>query len=208
MKKILYVVLHGSVNSHRYHHVMNTWGKNVDVLFYSDNEDLDKRIIKVSDRTDYGSNEEKHINVFKFLSNKNKEYEWFFFCDDDTFVNISKMNQFLVNLNQNEIYGSVLSETWPEDRSLKYCSGGAGYLIHNNLIGSISDRIKNMNTGFADVTLGLCLREMGITITNSDYFKSQSPEFYNVHIDDVKNYITFHYIKNMDYMLKLHNSVE
>jgi hypothetical protein len=208
MKKILYVVLHGSANSHRYHHVMNTWGKNVDVLFYSDSEDLDKKIIKVSDRTDYRSAEDKHVNVFKFLYKEKNNYEWFFFCDDDTFVNTPKMDQFLVNLNQNEVYGSVLSETWPDDRSLKYCSGGAGYLIHRNLLVSISDHIKNMNTGYSDVTLGLCLREMGIIITDSDYFKSQSPEFYNIDIDNVKNYITFHYIKNMDYMLRLHNCVE
>ena len=79
MKKILYVVLHGSVKSERYYNVKETWGKDIDILFYSDYEDVDKKIIKVSDRTDYGSNEEKHVNVIHYLSENNNDYEWFFF---------------------------------------------------------------------------------------------------------------------------------
>ena len=44
MKKILYVILHGSMNSSRYFNVKETWGKNVDCLFYSDHEDIEKNI--------------------------------------------------------------------------------------------------------------------------------------------------------------------
>ena len=69
MKKILYVILHGSINKERFYNIKETWGSNVDTLFYSDYEELDKNIIKVSNRNDYHSNEEKHINVLKFVNN-------------------------------------------------------------------------------------------------------------------------------------------
>ena len=65
MINILYCVLHGSVHPDRYNNVINSWGKDQNLLFYSDTEDPDKNIVKVTDRTDYHSNEEKNVNVFK-----------------------------------------------------------------------------------------------------------------------------------------------
>ena len=96
MKKILYVILHGEVYKERYHNIKDTWGKDKDLLFYGDYEDIDKGIIKVSENKSYRSNEEKHINVLKYFNeNSNYNYEWFFFCDDDTFVNVNKLEELL-----------------------------------------------------------------------------------------------------------------
>ena len=196
MKKILYVILHGSVYKHRYDNVMNTWGKNKDVLFYADYND--KNVIKVSDDVSYNSNEEKHINIIKLLNdNNNYDYEWFFFCDDDTFVNTTKLENSLDTFDPNFVNGSVIN-SWASDFSLSYCSGGAGYLINRNLLGKIN--LKNHKTGWSDVSLGLSLRESKIESLNSTLFNSQPPEFYNIEINDVKNYISFHYIKTEDKM--------
>lgn len=196
MKKILYVILHGSVYKHRYDNVMNTWGKNKDVLFYADYND--KNVIKVSDDVSYKSNEEKHINIINLLNdNNNYDYEWFFFCDDDTFVNTTKLENSLDTFNPNFVNGSILN-TWQNDPSLNYCSGGAGYLINRNILGKIN--LKNHKTGWSDVSLGLSLRESKIECINSTLFNSQPPEFYNIEISDVKNYISFHYIKTEDKM--------
>jgi len=198
MKKILYVILHGIVNKNRYNNVMNTWGRDKDVLFYADYNDDDKNVIKVSENTSYFSNEEKHINVIKFLNQNNKyNYEWFFFCDDDTFVNTNKLEDSLNTFDLNVVNGSVLN-TWKNDPSLYYCSGGAGYLINHNILGKIN--LKNHKTGWSDVSLGLSLRETKIECINSKLFNSQPPEFYNIEINDIKNYISFHYIKTEDKM--------
>lgn len=200
MKKILYVLLHGSMNPDRYFNVKESWGKNVDCLFYSDHEDNEKNIVKVSNRTDYHSNEDKHINALHYVSKNIKDYEWFFFCDDDTFVNTKKLEEFVDTLDKEFVHGSVISGTWPGDTSLSYCSGGAGYLIHSELLSKITQHVRILNTGYSDVTLGLFLRELGIKSIDYNFFKSQSPSFYGISVDDVSNYITFHYIKTIDDM--------
>jgi len=173
IKKVLYVLLHGSINPQRYYNVKESWGKNVDCLFYSDHNDVDKNIIKVSDRTDYHSNEEKHINSLHYVSTNIKDYEWFFFCDDDTFVNTQKLEGLLDTFDKNSIHGSLLDEgNWPMDKSLNFCSGGAGYLIHSELLTNIIEHIKILNTGCSDVTLGLHLRTLNIKSINHNFFKS------------------------------------
>jgi len=204
MKKILYVLLHGSMNPDRYDNVKETWGKNVDCLFYSDHEDLEKNIIKVSNRNDYHSNEEKHVNAIHYVSENIKNYEWFFFCDDDTFVNTKKLENLLDTFEIDSIHGSLLNEGhWPGDRTLDFCSGGAGYLIHHKLLETIHSNLRILNTGCSDVTLGICLRNLGIKSMDHLYFRSQPPSFFNVPINETKNYITFHYIKTKHEMENL-----
>lgn len=200
MKKVLYVILHGSIYKDRYHNIKDTWGKSKDCLFYSDYEDLDKNIVKVSDRTDYHSNEEKHINSLHYVSKNMKDYEWFFFCDDDTFVNTKKLESLLDTLDKKSVHGSLLEGTWSIDPTLNYCSGGAGYLINSSLLSEIIEKVKVLNSGFSDVTLGLILRDLGVKSINYDFFKSQPPHHYGISMYETHNYITFHYIKDMGEM--------
>lgn len=195
------------MNPQRYTNVVDTWGKNVDFLFYSDHEDIDKKIIKVSDRTDYQSNEEKHINIIQYVSDNITGYDWYFFCDDDTFVNTKKLESFVVDLDKNCVHGSLLPGTWSNDKSLNYCSGGAGYLLHTDTIKLIRPNVRSFSTGFADVTLGLILREMNIKSINYHLFCSQPPEYINVPVTEVKNYISFHYIKTYEKMTELFNNI-
>jgi hypothetical protein len=54
--KILYVIMHTQNQNERYDNVMNTWGRDVDCIFYSDHEDLNKNIIISSNDTSYKSN--------------------------------------------------------------------------------------------------------------------------------------------------------
>jgi hypothetical protein len=60
-----------------------------------------------------------------------------------------------------------------------------------------------VNSGYSDVTLGLYLRYLNISILNSDLFKGQAPDFYGYDYESINNYVTFHYIKTMEGMNKL-----
>jgi hypothetical protein len=206
MKKILYVILHGSVNKNRYFNVMDTWGKYVDCLFYSDHEDKEKNIIKVSDRKDYWGLEEKHINMFKILSAEYLNYDWYFFCDDDTFVNTKKMTEFLDECDTNCVYGCLIN-CYPNMKDLFYHSGGAGVLIHRKILDIVSKNINTKNTNFADVTLGIFLKENKITMKHDDRFHSEMPFSYGLKFNDAANNITFHHIKTKEEMVNLMNNV-
>jgi hypothetical protein len=204
MKKILYVILHTCTRPDRYEGIVNSWGKDVDFLFYSDCDNEEKKIVKVSDNTTYSSNEPKHVNVIKYLVENDYQYKWFFFCDDDTFVNTDKLEQNLDSFNKTQIHGSVLKGTWGTDPSLEYCSGGAGYLINYDVLNILGQHIKIKDTGYSDVTVGMFCKELNIELKNYDTFRSQNPKFYNLENDVIKDFFTFHYITSED-MLKLYN---
>ena len=204
--KILVSILHGSMNPDRYDNVIKTWGKDIDHIFYSDHEDLEKNIIVVSDKTHYFSNEEKHINALKYVNDNKPDYDWFFFCDDDTFVNVNNLIEYTKTANDAMVHGSVLKKTWPSDPHLVYCSGGAGYLISKKILSEVCKTIEVTNTGYSDVTLGYKLRDLNILSSDDFRFKSQTPSFFNLEINECCKYITFHYIKHFDEMDKLYNS--
>ena len=204
MNKILYVILHTCKRPERYDGVVNSWGKDVDFLFYSDCDDNDKKIIKVSDDSTYSSNETKHVNVIKHLGENDYQYEWFFFCDDDTFVNTKNLENRLDSFDKEKIHGNI-TKTWRTDPQLEYCSGGAGYLIHNSILKKLSESISVRNTGYSDVTVGLYAKELNISFENHDGFYSQDPKYHNVEKTTIKDVFTFHYIspKDMDEFYQL-----
>jgi len=195
MNKILYVILHTCTRPDRYDGVVNSWGKDVDFLFYADCDDKSKKIIKVSNDSTYSSNEPKHVNVIKYLIENDYQYEWFFFCDDDTFVNTKNLENSLDSFNKEKINGNVI-KTWTTDPQLEYCSGGAGYLIHNSIVKKLSESISVRNTGYSDVTVGVCAKELNIKFENYVGFNSQDPKHHNLDKTAIKDMFTFHYIKS------------
>lgn len=202
---ILYVILHGASSEHRCESILETWGKNKNIIFYSDYENLDKKIYKVSNRTDYHSNEEKHLNALPLVNKMFSEYDWFFFCDDDTFVNTEYLEK--TKFDENFIHGSDITGCWSNDKTLKYCSGGAGYLVSKKNLIKIVQNIFEINSGFSDVSLGIIAKKCNIDFLNDDRFKSQAPNFYNIDDEKINNYFTFHYIRTKDEQNRLLNLI-
>jgi hypothetical protein len=196
MKKILYVILHTCTRPDRHDGIVNSWGKDVDYIFYADCDNEEKKIVKVSDDSTYSSNEPKHINVIKYLIENDYQYDWFFFCDDDTFVNTKRLENNLENFDVEKINGYVLKGTWKKDLTLNYCSGGAGYLIHKTLLTKISETIKTTDSGYSDVSLGLCAKDLNIEYNHIEDFRSQNPDYYKVDKTLIKDIFTFHYISS------------
>jgi hypothetical protein len=206
MKKILYVILHTCTRPDRHEGIVNSWGKDVDYIFYADCDNEEKKIIKVSDDSTYSSNEPKHVNVIKYLIENDYQYEWFFFCDDDTFVNTKNLENNFEIFDKDKINGSVLEGTWGKDRDLNYCSGGAGYLINKSLLETISKNITLGDSGYSDVTLGLCVKKLGIKNNHIDKFNSQNPEYYKRDIHTIKDMFTYHYVKS-DTMIEMYQII-
>jgi len=200
--------MHGSNNKNRYDNVVNTWCNNINYIFYSDYVNGDKNMIKTSDNSGYDGLEEKMINIIKIIDNNYRQYDWYLFCDDDTFVNVELLNKKIGNFDEKYVYGQEFHQGWSNDTSLIFCSGGAGTLIHKNNLMKLSSNIKNNYVGCAsDVSLGMNLRDCQIIIKNSDLFYSDTPESKNISESEYKNYITFHNIRTEEDMKKIYEKI-
>ena len=129
-----------------------------------------------------------------------KNVDWMLFCDDDTCVNVSKLEEMLPTLNQSKLYGSMLKGTWPQDKGLEYLSGGAGYLISSKLIEDkgVPSLDYLRKSYYSDVCVGLWARDNDIEMLDVKGFYSQAPEFYNLTDDEISDSYTFHYIKECE----------
>lgn len=199
--KILALILHGQKSSQRFENISKTWGQEIDFLFYSDHNSF--KTIKVTDRNDYASAELKQINIINDLPKEYLDYDWYLFCDDDTFINTKLLLFTIDSFNPEEVTGQLI-QCWQPDQTLCYLSGGAGFLMSNKILKSIKGRIPNYNSGYSDVTMGLFYRENNIKIKHSELFMSQNPEFYNVSDNNISKFISFHYIKDYETMRKMH----
>lgn len=202
---ILYCILHTQKQESRAHNILSTWGKDQNILFYSDHEDKTINCHKVAEQSDYGSGQIKQINIFSLLLTNFNHYDWYFFCDNDTFVNTSKLNDFVRTANINCVHGDIIN-SWPQDKSLYYPSGGAGYLLSKSILSRMNNLHYN-DTQYSDVSIGINLKEMSIPLAHHNLFKGHTPEHFGITDNYINQYITFHYIVEQQNMLKLHTLV-
>lgn len=203
MKKILYCILHTKNNEDRYKNITETWGKDVDYMFISDHSDFEKKIIQVTTNSLYNSGQEKQIKGFNHIRESELDYDFYFFCDDDCFVNTKLMDKFIEDCDPDCVWGQLCT-CWGGDRTLNYPLGGAGILISNQIFSKLESPLEENNVIWGDVSLGINFKKRNVCVQHSDLFFSQKPSFYNIEDDKIRNFITFHYIKSNEEMKKLH----
>jgi hypothetical protein len=178
--------------------IKNSWLKDVDnYIIISDYDDIKNRTYQLSRDNSYVSNVEKNFKSFHFLYENFLEFDWFINLDDDTFLNYPNLVDLVKTLPKDEIFllGKINEGSLPSDRSLNYCSGGAGYLFNRitlNLLRRIDDSYNR--TIFADANIGFFCRENQIKLINNDLFHPTTPSFYHYDNNKIKNSISFHYI--------------
>lgn len=223
MKKVVCFVNTTKKHTDRIDNILETWAQNIDTVFYSDHQDFERNVVKISNRDDYASGEEKQINILNNINNftngEDQElldiYNWVFFVDDDTFVNVENLEKYIQDIDENKVYGSVFdSEKDSENpmyvnnvipKDAKFPSGGAGFLVSSKVIRLINN-FSNYNTACGDVSAGLNFYFNQVEQENSDLFNSQNPEFYGHTEDQQKEMISYHYIKTLEEMQKLFNA--
>jgi hypothetical protein len=204
----------------RIDNIIETWANDIDTIFYSDHQDPECGVIKVSNRDDYASGEEKQINVLnkiKDLANVDDEplldvYDWFFFVDDDTFINVENLNKHKEFLDDARVYGSIFNSEKDSENPMYvkgivpkdagFPSGGAGFLVSSKTI-KLIPTFNNYQTVCGDVSAGLNFHFNGVQQCDLMFFNSQKPEFYNHRPEQIADAITYHYIKTFDDMKKL-----
>jgi len=203
---ILFVILHSQHTKSRYEAIKCTWGKDQDCFFCSDYSQPPD-IYQLTERSDHGSAELKHTFSFSHLLLLPKKYNWYFFCDDDTFVNVDLLINDLPTFDPTCVHGQAI-QCWQPDTSLIYPSGGAGYLISSEVLPKMPSIVSYPLTGFSDVTFGQFIRSNGIILKDNDKFKGQLPSHYGISKNDIHKYYTFHYIKSKQELTEFNELVK
>lgn len=155
----------------RVDNILNTWGADIkqNIVFFSDYTDEEKNILQVTTNTGYTGAAEKTYKRILQIIESDIEWDWYYFIDDDTYVNIAGANRFIDRVKDIEkVYGRLCG---PDH--YQYIHGGAGILIgrkalKNIDIKTLSEETLAKSSGFSDLFWGILFKENNIPL-----------EFYN-----------------------------
>lgn len=199
----------------------NTWGKEIDVIYLSDINICNKFIGYPELPRGYENIYHKYI---KFFKDYNFTEDWYFFCDDDTFVNVDKLktlimyNEFPVCIGlvfplYNRNYNGFPISGDRTHLPLDYPSGGAGFLLNLSAIKCIKKYFNTISdfdipkSYYGDVTIGFWIRNSGIKLLNVNGFWWTNPKILNHTDEQIKNSYTYHYVDEL-LMYELHNKIK
>lgn len=204
--RVLYLIIStGKYHSTRVKAVLESWGSSRldQLLVMSDAPGEYPQIVNLGVPSDYGSASLKTVTALRALRGTEYDnFEWYFVGDDDTLVYVHNLESFLLRRDPSipVCYGQLLHH-YPEDRSLGYPSGGAGYVLSRPALQALYPTFEDaVMYPFGDVTIGRCLERAKVPVLNVDGFHSQPPEVVRKELAErsfVPNYmfLTFHYIK-------------
>jgi hypothetical protein len=214
--KIKYII----ITCNEYHDtrvkaVQNSWGKDQDLLFLSDSN-------QGSNIIGYDYLQKGYANIwrkyFEFLKNFNEfDSDWYFFVDDDTFINITNIQGLLKDCNpESEVCMGHIGELnidgtdmdgnqtgfplnsihgYNVELPLRYPSGGSGFILSKTAMLKIVYYIKNINIqdvpkcGCSDVTVGFWLKNNNIKIFDIKGFWYNTPKNLGHDIETIKKII-------------------
>lgn len=233
LDEILFVVLTcDEYIKNRVESIKNSWGKDVSVVYLTDTQTDDPKIIGYNTPKDYDGIQDKYYEFF--INYDFSKYNFYFFLDDDTFVNLKNLkNLSLPEPNNDFCIGRELhlnkdgKDKWGNftgypmgklknngsELPLIYPSGGSGFIISKSGVLKIQNYLKNIKderpiSGHSDVSIGFWIRGNNIKFISSDKFWWDTPN--NLLSNKWESFtneldaITFHYVKP-EMMLEFHS---
>lgn len=212
MKPLSIHILTTKFNKDRQISILNTWLSNFEDYIF--NTDFDTKIgnqILMTERCDHASNAIKHVLEYNRI-HENKIYEnfeWFYFCDDDTVPNMVKILEYIKHADKEKIHAYTM-HSWAPDRSLLSISGGAGYLIPSNFF-KLTQPKYNQFVPYADVQYALWIRENNIPLQHIEELNQNVPDEFGMSLETVegrnsiRNQMSFHYVKTHEMREKIWN---
>lgn len=210
--------------------IRRTWGKNEKVLFLSDSKSQIPDVIGYDTPKTYLGIQNKYEFFFKnYDFNK---FDYYFFTDDDTFVNKKNLER-LILPNKDELFAIVrllclnpdATDMWGNQTRtnisqikgdnavlpLYYPSGGSGFILSQSSCFKIQNYLKNCNdipwSTFGDVSVGFWLRNCDIKLicNNNFWWDTHENLLKNTasKYESDENVITFHYVN--ENLMSLYN---
>lgn len=211
MKILISVISTRKHTESRLRYLKNTWLKDVEnYIVLSDYDNIEEKTYKITEDSSYESNVEKNFKSFSFFYERFSDFDWFLNLDDDTFLNYKNLTKLIETLPIDEVFllGKINPGTLPSDRTLNYCSGGAGYLFNRKTLEILKDIDSTYNKSvFADANIGFYCREKEIPLVNNELFHPTKPSYYNYDDEKIKDAISFHYIFEDDFNI-LYNIIK
>jgi len=192
-----------SLHNNRGKYIIESWGKEVDLTFFSDKEEL-PYFFKCSNNTTRDSAPEKIINGLKKIYDE--KYDWFFLGDDDTFVFTDSLQEYVKNIKQDYV---LISHIWSGDpsecdiKNIKWASGGAGMLIGKSLMKDIMKKINDEDFvyyKYSDVMISVICGNLQCEFLHEPRFHWNKPSHFNININQStsNHHLTFHYVDEED----------
>ena len=167
-------------------------------------------ITKVCDTDDYLSCITKTYEIFNI--HDGKQYDWYFIGDDDTFINLQNLNNFISKLPADglAVYGHIGGAAGFSS-SFLHAHGGAGILMNRHTFYCLKNFIDKGNRIshhlHSDVSLAMCIDKYNNVSKNKITF-IDVPEMHgpNVNIDDInlKSVITIHVKDRVEFKQLMH----
>ena len=168
MKILISIISSQKHRETRIDFIKQTWLRDVEnYVIISDYEDKLLNTIKITEDETYESNVEKNFKSFIYFYENYGDYDWFMNLDDDTFLNYDNLKLLLNSLSKEEVFmlGRINYGTLPQDTSLNYCSGGAGYVFNKKTLEILKDIDMSYNKSrFADANIGMFCRDKNIKL--------------------------------------------
>jgi len=202
---------------------LDTWGKDIDdlIIFSGESGEENKpddggvcKIIKASNSDDYNSNVAKIMFALKHLQTNEGVYDWYFFLDDDSYLNYKNLVLELKGHSPEDcfIMGRELNEehkTWKQEPELRYCSGGAGIVMNRLTLEKLKfpDDPSANGMHFGDVAVGRVARDSGVTIKHNGLFHGNASKILGHDDKTIRKQITYHKLATSESMNELHNII-
>ena len=195
--RIMYCILSGHEKRDRLQACVDTWALKKNVLVFSDENRGCS--IKCSDESGYAYCPQKVRYGMQYVKRMLVMYgriDWLFFCDDDTYVNVPRLEEYLSHKDENRtVYGNRIS-LYKKDPKLKYLSGGSGYAMKPETLELIVQKLKKVkHTTFADVMVGYAIKKARLKLVDDGVFHMDGPWDYNYTIEEAGQKVTFHHLE-------------
>lgn len=156
--------------------------------------------IYLSDAPESEGYKEAPLKYVRWLRSVTLKHDWYFFCDDDTFVFPKKLRFAISNIAQYIMQGfKGGSFDIYNLKNIEWCSGGAGILMNKALVERIQFHLRHNNpivTDETDISLAIWARmSCNVRVIDDKRFSPFNPRE-TTHTTDP---ITYHYCERHDF---------
>ncbi len=194
--KILYVILTCAQNANRQQWQRDTWLKGIDEMDYI-------YLDEPAGEEIYNNAPFKYIEFFKRMQFQS-DYDWFIFCDDDTFIFTKRLKYLLDFEMANAIMIGFKGGIFDiYNLHIAWCSGGAGIALNRFCIERIQLHLNNtlrpLITHETDISLAIwaTMATDNLTVIDNKKFSPFNP--LDAKKEGMHDCITYHYCSKEDF---------